>query len=976
MHGTTLSLGGMHTRVTAILVARSGAAYLERTLNGLTHQSRQPDSLVAVDAGSGDAGDTFLAASGPIQLVTTGESITFGSAVTRALSVTIAAPLEDRHSAGSAPDDAADEWFWLLAHDNAPHPDALATLLAAVEIAPSVGIAGPKLMRWDEPGVIAEFGESMTTFGASFAMVEGELDQAQHDVQSDVLAVAAAGMLVRRSLWTALGGFDPALPSVDAALDFCIRARLAGFRVIGVPGAKVSTAGGPELFGRRSISDRRRARLKRSAQLHRRLTYAPGILLPLHWLTLLPVAILRSIGQLLAKRPGAVGGELSAALSAAFGGSHIGAARRNLRRTSKTGWASIARLRMPAAQVRERRLNTRDTTRANEAFHSNETRAGFVSHGGLAVVAFTAVVGLIAWGPVLRWTSIAGGSLLPLSENIGQLWAHVGYGSREIGTGFVGAADPFAYVLAVLGSITFWSPSSSVTLLYILALPLSALGAWFAARRLSKAVMLPSLAALLWSIAPPLLGSLSGGNLGAVIAHLLLPWLVLTVLSAPRSWTASAAAALLFAGVGASAPILIPALVLALLAWIVARPRSVLRLGGILIPIAALFAPLVVQQVQRGNIFGLLAEPGVPVARIISSSLHLVLLSPTAGLNGWTGLLKPFSFADSVPTIVVAVLLAPVAILALLALFVPGSRRAIPAMIIAFLGFASAVAAAHIQVASVGAASAAIWPDAALSLFWLGLVGASLVALDALGRASISIGLVTAVTASLLAVPLLGALDTSTASIVAGQRALPAVVDAEASARPQIGTLVLSAQSGVGTQSDGTLAATIERGAGATLDDQSTLAATSTSLTRTESRVAVLAGNLASRSGLDASSELANLAVGFVLLTPEPKADAAAKAVFERTSQALDSNALFTPVGDTGRGILWRYSALSDSRAPTIVANTATPVGLAILIGQAIIFGATVLLGIPTTRRRRRVALSGAAPGEPANTFDGESNDD
>lgn len=963
----------MHTRVTAILVARSGVAYLERTLSGLAHQSRQPDSLVAVDAGSGDATAAILAAFGPAQLVTTGDSVAYGSAVARALSVAVAVPDDNRTSAA---DDAADEWLWLLAHDNAPHPAALQRLLAAVEIAPSVGIAGPKLMRWDEPNVIAEFGESMTTFGASFAMVEGELDQAQHDVQSDVLAVAAAGMLVRRSLWTALGGFDPALPSVDAALDFCIRARLAGSRVIGVPGAKVSTAGGPELFGRQSISDRRRANLKRSAQLHRRLTYAPGVLLPLHWLTLLPIAVLRSIGQLLAKRPGAVGGELSAALRAAFGGSHIHSARRNLKRTRKIGWRSIAALRMPAAQVRERRINTRDSARSLEAIQVSETRAEFVSNGGLLIVALSAVIGLIAWGPVLRWSSIAGGSLLPLSDTVGQLWAHVGYGSREIGTGFVGAADPFADVLAVLGSITFWSPSFSVVLLYVLAMPLAALGAWFAARRLSRSVVLPSLAAFLWSIAPPLLGSLGGGHLGAVIAHLLLPWLVLTVLSAPRSWTASAGAALLFAGVGASAPILIPALVLALLAWIVARPKSVLRLGGILIPIAALFAPLVVQQSLRGNLFALLAEPGVPVIRTLGSGLHLALLSPTAGFGGWTALLKPFGLVELAPTILVAIFLAPVAILALFSLFVPGSRRAMSTLLIALLGFASAVAATHIQVASIGAAPAVIWPDAALSLFWLGLLGASLVCLDALGRVSLTLGLVAAVTASALAVPLLGALDTSTASIVAGQRELPAVVNAETTAMPQIGTLVLSAQRGAGALSAGSLAATIERGAGATLDDQSTLAATSTALTQTQQRVAVLAGNLASRSGLDARSDLAALAVGFVLLAPAPKADAAATAVFERTSQALDSNALFSPVGDTGKGTLWRYSELSATHAPVLVANNATPIGLAVLIGQGVIFGATVLLGIPTTRRRRRVALSGSAPGEPANTFDGEADND
>ena len=270
----------------------------------------------------------------------------FGAAIDRAL--TVAAPAE-----------SVNDWLWLLAHDNAPQPAALEALLRAVEIAPSVAVAGPKLMRWDQPDVIAEYGETMTYYGASIALVEGELDQAQHDVRSDVLGVAAGGMLVRRTLWTALGGFDPALPSVDAALDFSVRARLAGFRVILVPGAKIASDGGPEMFGRSTVSDRRQASTRRAAQLHRRLVYAPAAALPFHWLSLLPLAIIRAIGQLLAKRPGAVGGELGSALAVAFGGSRIGPARSSLKRIQRVGWASIAPLRMPPAARHARDVRCR-----------------------------------------------------------------------------------------------------------------------------------------------------------------------------------------------------------------------------------------------------------------------------------------------------------------------------------------------------------------------------------------------------------------------------------------------------------------------------------------------------------------------------------------------------------------------------------------------------------------------------------------
>ncbi len=170
----------------------------------------------------------------------------------------------------------ADEWLWFLGHDNAPTPEALAELLSAVEIAPSVVVVGPKLVHDDDPSRIRDFGESMTRTGRSLVLVQDELDQGQHDRYTDVLGVAAAGMLVRRSVWEQLGGFDPALPDVDAALDLCVRARLAGHRVAVVPEARVTSAGPVEEFGRKRLSEGKRVRLHRQAQLHRRMTYAPA----------------------------------------------------------------------------------------------------------------------------------------------------------------------------------------------------------------------------------------------------------------------------------------------------------------------------------------------------------------------------------------------------------------------------------------------------------------------------------------------------------------------------------------------------------------------------------------------------------------------------------------------------------------------------------------------------------------------------
>ena len=101
----------MQPRVTAVLIARNGAQYLPRTLAALAAQTRRPDRLIPVDAGSSDRSGDLLLEAAPGQLITTPARRWFGDAIAHAL--LLAPPLPD-----------ADEWLWLLGHDNAPAPGA------------------------------------------------------------------------------------------------------------------------------------------------------------------------------------------------------------------------------------------------------------------------------------------------------------------------------------------------------------------------------------------------------------------------------------------------------------------------------------------------------------------------------------------------------------------------------------------------------------------------------------------------------------------------------------------------------------------------------------------------------------------------------------------------------------------------------------------------------------------------------------
>jgi GT2 family glycosyltransferase len=939
----------MQPRVTAILVVRNGEPWLDRTLRALAGQTRPPDEVVLVDCSSTDGSAALLTAASATQYVLA-PNLALGPAVTFGLGH--AAPHTEA---------AASDWIWLLTADTAPEPDALSRLLAAVEVAPSVAIAGPKVVDPDDRALIHSYGESLSHFGATVKLVEDELDQAQHDQDGDVLGVTASGMLVQRAVWQRLGGFDRGLPTVDAGLDLSIRARLAGFRVIRVAAARVSRGIRPEDLGRRRpLSARGRTRVVRTAQLHRRMAYAPGGVLLIHWLSLVPLAVLRSIWHLLAKHPGAIGAEFAAAFRVAFDGT-IGAARTRIRRTRTLGWAAIAPLRIPGAEARELRAAARD--RAAGDGEPDLVRAPFFGGGGAAVTMVAVVVGLGLFWRLLGASAIAGGALLPLDDNIGVLWSHLAWGLRDVGYGLTGPADPFVAVLALLGSVTPWDPSFSLVLLWLTALPFAALGAWWCATRFSERRWPPVLAALLWMLAPPLLAALSAGRPSAVLLHLLLPWLVLAGLEGARSWSASAAASLLFAAATACAPVLAPALLLAVVAWAFARPRGFVRVIGIPIPALALFAPLVITQLVRGNPLGVLADPGASVAFPDASGRQLLIGLPSAADDGWAALATSLGLPAGLGALAPALLLVPLAAIALLAIFLPGSRRAIPAMIVALLGLITAVASAQVSVATAGAELVTPWPGTGLSLYWLGLVGAAVVALDALGGARVVVGLAVLVTAGAAVAPLLAAPVLGTTEVVKSDgRLLPALVTAEAVAHPGVGTLVLD------PQQDGSVGVVVDRGVGTTLDETSTLWSTRRSVDRSANDLAILAGNLSSRSGFDPVPALSTFRVEFVLL---PTAEAGASAVRQRVAESLDATAALSPVGETPVGTLWRVPSYADTAAP---ATGLTRLALGILLAQALVIALALLLAIPTTRRRRVVTESAQLGEDPADTFTEDDN--
>ena len=930
-------------RVVAVLVARSAGDHLATTLSSLASQTRPADVLIVVDNGSRGTVRAQCEAANPTHIVSTGGRAPFGEAVEMALRVT---------RAESSPDDVV----WLLGQDSAPTPRALENLLAALEVSRSTGIVGPKQYEADvfepgKPGMIAEFGLSTSPGGASISLVENELDQGQYDTMSDVLAVGANGMLVRESVWRLLGGFDPALPFADDALDFCIRARYAGFLVAVVPSAIVLTSGDgvtalPRIDSER---DRRRdARVRRRAQLFRRMVFARGIAPALIWLTIVPWALMRMLGQMLAKRPGLVLGEFAAALSVAFSPGAVRRSRTALHRQRTAPWSTLQGVQLTGAEVRRRRSIARESERIR--IHGEKRPVHFFAGGGAWTVAFLAVVSIAMLFPLVGASALGGGAIVPLGHNLAQMWGLIGFGWRPGSPGLIGPADPFTLVIALLGTLTWWQPSFALVVVWFLAIPLAGFGAWMLTARLTERPVIRAFAAVAYGLAPTLLLGLADGRPGGVLAHILLPWLFVAGFRAARSWSASATTALLFAAVTACAPSLAPALLIVWLGSILLTGRYVARFVAIPIPAAVLFLPLILTQLARLNPFALVSDPGVIVANAGSPSWQTVLGFPSPGLGGWLDISNSAPLGLNIAAgLVVLVLVGVVATLGIVGLFSPHPIRAQLALLVMLLGLVTAVGASNVRFAFDGATPTGAWSGSGLSLAWLALVIAATAGIGVLRKYSVYPAVAGMLAVAVLAIPMTASFFVDRAKVFADDdRVLPAYVSAQSATDANIGTIVLTAVS------DGGVNATLQRGLGPTLSGASTIVTTDSTPSDTLTAFADLAGNLVSTSGSDGENELRALGVGFVLLTP-PQTLATGDITSEaqdadsRASAALHSNPALEEVGATDAGLLWRIPDLDTSVVAQLYPTSATEPWRSIVgVIQIVVLILTLLLAIPT----------------------------
>ncbi len=127
------------------------------------------------------------------------------------------------------------EWVWLLNNDAVVDAESLEALLTAAEGLPDAGIISPFIRRLND-GQVWHQG---AVEAAGPNPLPRNLTEVSHAGAVRVDYVAGCAMLVRRQVFELVGPFDENFFMYYEELDFCRRARSAGFGVYVVPGATV-----------------------------------------------------------------------------------------------------------------------------------------------------------------------------------------------------------------------------------------------------------------------------------------------------------------------------------------------------------------------------------------------------------------------------------------------------------------------------------------------------------------------------------------------------------------------------------------------------------------------------------------------------------------------------------------------------------------------------------------------------------------
>jgi GT2 family glycosyltransferase len=189
---------------------------LEAALDGVGGE------LIVVDNGSGDRSCEMVRERFPdARLVELAENLGFAGAVMRGLEV------------------AGGDWVLLLNNDAVIEPDGVRELLRVGAGAPDIGSVAARMEFADAPAMINSAGIGVDRLGVAYDRLLGEPVGTSETEPVEVFGASGGAALYRREMLDGVGGFDASYFFALEDVDLAWRARMAGWRCLYAPGARV-----------------------------------------------------------------------------------------------------------------------------------------------------------------------------------------------------------------------------------------------------------------------------------------------------------------------------------------------------------------------------------------------------------------------------------------------------------------------------------------------------------------------------------------------------------------------------------------------------------------------------------------------------------------------------------------------------------------------------------------------------------------
>jgi GT2 family glycosyltransferase len=211
------SRGGTARSVSAVVLAYRNEPWLERCVHALLDSEGVDVEVVLVDNGCTDGAVDRLTPTPGVTVVRPGENLGFAGGC----------------NAGAKA--ASGEFLALMNGDLIVGPDALAELVGFAQ-KPEVGIAQPSIRLSDDPSRLNSDGNEVHFLGFSWCGSFGEPAEKRSSPRP-ITSVMGAAMLLRRSLWDELGGFEPRYFAYHEDVELCRRCWHRGLELVNVPSA-------------------------------------------------------------------------------------------------------------------------------------------------------------------------------------------------------------------------------------------------------------------------------------------------------------------------------------------------------------------------------------------------------------------------------------------------------------------------------------------------------------------------------------------------------------------------------------------------------------------------------------------------------------------------------------------------------------------------------------------------------------------